>query len=59
MTLGGLGRGLTFAGGPDDDARLQLAIRVLDDHLARQTRDLVELLAHGDASMMSWYSTRR
>src|SRR5215469_15890845 len=32
----------------DDDARLQPALRVLDDDLARETGDLVELLAHGD-----------
>src|SRR2546422_7518462 len=33
----------------DDDAGLQAAIGVLDDDLAREARDLVELLAHGDA----------
>src|SRR3989449_675952 len=33
----------------DDDAGLQAAIGVLDDDLAREARDLVELLAHGHA----------
>src|SRR6185503_1346835 len=33
----------------DDDARLQLALGVLDDDLALEAGDLVELLAHGDA----------
>src|SRR5207245_11420246 len=32
---------------PDDDARLELALRILDDDLAREARDLVELLPHG------------
>src|SRR5436309_3515944 len=33
----------------DDDAGLQAALGVLDDDLAREARDLVELLAHGHA----------
>src|SRR5438445_667402 len=33
----------------DDDAGLQTALGVLDDDLAREARDLVELLAHGHA----------
>src|SRR5437763_308604 len=41
VTLGGLGGRLALAGGTDDDARLQLALQVLDDHLARQTGDVV------------------
>src|SRR5256886_15535776 len=32
---------------PDDDARLELALRILDDDLAREARDLVELLPPG------------
>src|SRR5206468_8234598 len=33
----------------DDHTRLEPAVGVLDDDLAREARDLVELLAHGDA----------
>src|SRR5205809_2119459 len=33
----------------DDDAGLQASLGVLDDDLAREARDLVELLAHGHA----------
>src|SRR5881409_1791423 len=32
---------------PDHDARLEPALRILDDDLAREARDLVELLPHG------------
>src|SRR2546426_19123 len=49
VTLGGLHGRLPLAGRADDDAGLQFALRVLDDDLAREARDLVELLAHGDA----------
>src|SRR5437870_1120192 len=34
---------------PDDDARLELALGILDDDLAREARHLVELLPHGHA----------
>src|SRR5215470_9822554 len=43
VTLGRLDRS-GVAGRPDDDTRLQLALWILDDHLARQAGDLVELL---------------
>src|SRR5438552_7251116 len=49
VTLDGLHRGLTLAGRADDDARLQLALRILDDDLAGEAGDLVELLPHRDA----------
>src|SRR4030095_12752129 len=38
-----------LAGRADDDAGLQLALGVLDDDLAREAGDLVELLAHRHA----------
>src|SRR5262249_12421791 len=42
VTLGRLDRS-SLAGRPDNDTRLQLALRVLDHHLASQAGDLVEL----------------
>src|SRR3989441_7848561 len=47
VTLGGFHGRLALAGRANDDAGLELALRVLDDDLARQARDLVELLPHG------------
>src|SRR6185436_835622 len=48
LGAGGDGVGIGM-GAHDDDAQLQLALGVLDDDLAREAGDLVELLAHGDA----------
>src|SRR5881409_484132 len=43
VTLGLLGRRLPLTRRADDDAGLELALRILDDHLAGETGDLVEL----------------
>src|SRR5262245_453367 len=38
-----------LAGRPDDDTRLELALGILDDHLAREAGDLVELFPNRHA----------
>src|SRR5207249_13686 len=43
VTLGRLDRRLPLTRRSDDDTRLELALRILDDHLAREAGDLVEL----------------
>src|SRR6266705_835866 len=49
VTLDGLHGRLALAGRADDDAGLQLALRVFDDDLAREARDIVEFLPYRHA----------